>query len=803
MRPIALCLVAIVWACGRSQHPDVLLVTLDTTRADRLGAMGRAEARTPVFDGLGARGVLYERAFASAPLTLPSHATILTGLDPDQHGLHDNGRFVLSASIATVAERLTVAGYDTAAFVAAFVLDESFGLGRGFARYDDDITSTDDPLRFDVPRRAGHEVTDRALAWLATPRRTPRFLWVHYYDVHLPREPPPPYDALSDPYDGALAYVDAELGRLLEAFTHAAGGRPTLVIVVGDHGESLGEHGEESHGILAYDATLHVPLVAVGPGFPAGHRSAAFVRTVDVAPTIVAAVGAPPLPGSNGRPLAEHLSGTDADDAVGVFESLGPSYRMGWARLSGVRDGRWKYTAEPEPTELYDTVSDPGETINRVADEPAAVERLAAAWQRKATAPDGTRAGIGATPPDAEERLAALGYVDVPQRFPADAVPDPRKFVGAIGLVDAARMLAGEGQVADGVRMLEALAATPVARPLALTSLAPLYLLMDRSADAVRAAEGLVALAPGPASRIMLARALLAEGRTEEALRTLDDVAADGGAPSVLARLVRARILLQAGRPNEVATVLGEDPRDDESLALASRARAAQTGARSEIPQLEAILRSPPAGKRLVETRAVLASLLEEEGRDADAVRVLETDPHPPPEYRARLADIAARHGNPERAATLYESVVAERPAMALYRRALIDVYAILGRSEDALAHYDQLIAANPDDAALHVDRGAVEAKLSRTADAENDYRRAIALDANLPEAYLNLALIELGDGRDGDAEAHLERALALQPDYQKAHFHLARLYARRHDPRAREHAERAVGAAGSPPRGQ
>ena len=277
-------------------------------------------------------------------------------------------------------------------------------------------------------------------------------------------------------------------------------------------------------------------------------------------------------------------------------------------------------------------------------------------------APEAAGSAPTAAGADAAERLAALGYVDVPQQFPKGAVPDPRAFVGTMGLVDTARMLALDGRVGASIRVLEALASSPIARPLALTSLAPLYLLTDRGADAVRVSQALVALTPGPTPRIMLARALLAQGHADEALDALRDVSGDGAAPSPLVRVMRARILLQAGRPADALGALGSDLHDDEAIALASRAHAAEDGARSEIAHLEEVLRAAPSGARLVETRAALAALLEEDGRDAEAVTTLEAAPHPPPEYRARLAEIAARHGNPERAAALYESVVAERP---------------------------------------------------------------------------------------------------------------------------------------------
>ncbi len=519
---LALCVLAIVLvACGRPQLPDVVLVTLDTTRADRIGAMGDAAAHTPVLDGLAARGALFTRAFASAPLTLPSHATIMTGLDPNQHGIHDNGRYVLADAIPTVAERLAARGYDTAAFVAAFVLDHSFGLARGFARYDDEVETTREPLRFEVPRRSGGAVTDRALAWLDQPRSRPFFVWVHYYDVHQPRRPARPFDGLDDPYAGALATVDAEVGRLLAGVERAAGGRQTLVVVVGDHGEGLGEHDEGTHGVLAYDSTLHVPLIVAGPGLPAGTRSDALVRTIDVAPTVLAATGAPPLAGSRGVPLQRRLTASADDDTLGYFECFGPVYRMGWARLGGVRTTRWKYTAEPPPAELYDTVADPAETTNRADAEPAVSAELAARWAATRPPP----APAPAPGPGIEEQLAALGYIDLARR-PEETVaaPDPRRFVAGIELVDAAREAAVEGRVGASIQALEALATLPPLRPLALMTLASVDQLAGRPSDAVRAAGQLVEITDGLEPRILLGESLLAAGRSAEALRAIDGV---------------------------------------------------------------------------------------------------------------------------------------------------------------------------------------------------------------------------------------------------------------------------------------
>jgi arylsulfatase A-like enzyme len=617
-------------ACHRDERPNVVLVTLDTTRADALGAMGHAGARTPALDALAARGALFERAYASTPLTLPSHATILTGTDPRVHGVRDNGDLAAWEDLETLAERLAARGYGTAAFVAAFVLDASFGLDRGFDLYDDEIERRGDPLSFAVPQRRGEVVTDRALAWLGERRRGPFFLWAHYYDPHTPREPPPPFDQLEDPYDGEVAYLDAQVARLLEGAERAAGGRETLIVVVGDHGESLGEHGEATHGVVVYDSTLHVPLIAAGPGFAAGARSRAFVGTRDVAATILTAAGEPPFPRSQGVPLQRVLAGEGPAERTDYFASLGPWYRFGWARLAGVRDSRWKYTAEPEPVELYDVLADPGETVNRAGEEPEVVARLEALYRELWAEERAVERAQRSVSPEVEDKLAALGYVTAPEQFEPGEEPDPREFVGGVGLVDLARGLAVQGRVAASIEALEILGMSPIVRVLALRSLATVYLAAGRPADAVTAFRELVAKAPAREFSLGLARALLRDGRPAECLELFERLPAEmSGRRGV--QLLRGDALLDLGRAGEaleVATaLLSREPGDDAALALASEARVAREpegGAAPEIERLKALLASSAGVRPLPRTRALLAGLLRAQRRDAEAVRVLE-----------------------------------------------------------------------------------------------------------------------------------------------------------------------------------
>jgi arylsulfatase A-like enzyme/tetratricopeptide (TPR) repeat protein len=797
--PVAFLLLLLLAGCQRTDSPNVLLITLDTTRADRLGVMGDAEARTPVLDALAARGVLFERAYASVPLTLPSHTTILTGLEPNLHGVHDNGRFTVPASLETIAERLSARGYVTAAFLSAFVLDAIFGLDQGFAVYDDDTDPEEDPLRFTVPSRRGQEITERALAWLARERRRPFFLWAHYYDVHAPRRPPPPFDALGDPYAGELAYVDAQVGQLLEGIERAAGSHETLILVVGDHGESLGEHDEFTHGLLAYDSSLHVPLMVAGAGFPAGMRSRAFVRTLDVAPTILAALGEPPLTRSNGTPLQQRLAEDAAPDALGYFECSGPEYGWGWARIGGVRSKRWKYTAEPQPVELYDVLADPHETRNRAADEPALVARLDQRYAELRVSSRTPSDSLQRIPLDAQEKLAALGYITSFEPPDSKDRPDPREWVGLLGWISGARNLARRGRVRDSIELLEAFASRPVARPLALRSLAPIYQLVGRRDDAVAAYESLAELTQAPGAEVDLAAALVRAGRAEEALPKLEEVAKRSQEFSARLRLVRAGALVHLDRPEEaerdVSAVLSRDPGHDAALALASRMRAARDGAAAEIPRLQQLLAKRPNAARLVQTRRLLARLLHAEGRDTEAVQLLETGAESSPEDRALLAEIAAKRGSLEKAAALYRSALAESPASWRYRHSLAELYDQLGRPVDALALYAEMVAVSPTDATLFVDRGATLFALGRLAEAEADYRRALELDDTLPEAAFNLALIELAAGQEEEAEAHLLRAVELRPNYAKAHFHLARILGKRGDPRGAFHAEEAARA--------
>jgi arylsulfatase A-like enzyme/Tfp pilus assembly protein PilF len=397
----------------------VLLVTIDTLRADRLGAYGYKLARTPVIDRVAGEGTLFADATTHAPLTYPAHAAILTGRYPAAFGIRLNGMRPLPAAASTLPERLKAAGYQTAAVVGSVILDRSYGLDQGFELYDDRFTirPAETQAIAEVQRSAA-EVTAAALRWLKAQGRqaspSPWFLWAHYYDPHLPYDAPAKYvaDAGGRPYDAEVSYVDAQLGTLLAAVDPSR----TLIVITADHGEALGDHGEPDHGFFLYDSTLRVPLIVAGTGSGmrpvAKRRVTEQVRCIDIAPTIAEIAGLAADSATDGESLVPLLQGRPRREVpVSLAESWYPRLHFGWSELRSARVGEWKYIAAPKP-ELYDLRSDPEERRNVVRDRSTVAARLAAELTRStSSAPD--KDEVPAAQPDAAtvERLRALGYV--------------------------------------------------------------------------------------------------------------------------------------------------------------------------------------------------------------------------------------------------------------------------------------------------------------------------------------------------------------------------------------------------------
>ncbi len=427
---------AVVWTGGSrrgaARQPTVaaganlLIVTIDTFRADRVG-----RGLTPVIDGLAARGLAFTSARTVAPLTLPAHVSLMTGLFPPAHGVRENGTYRFDGTHPTIARQLREAGYRTAAFVAAYVLDRRFGLNDGFDVYDDQIARDPDAVgRLDAERPA-NIVADRAIAWLRQPRgaaasRAPFFAWIHFYDPHVPYNPPAEFlqRAHGQPYDGEVAFADAQLGRVLQALTDIGAADNTVVLVAGDHGESLGEHGEQTHGMLLFEPTLRVPLVVAGPGVPRGVREDA-VSLVDVAPTLLHLLG-PPMPaGMAGSDLL-----TRNQVSSDIYSETQYPRVAGWSPVYSLVEDRWKII-QASGVKLFDLTNDAAEQHDVAREHEALVRsltaRLAALRGPATTAKERQRVSA-----ETAERLRSLGYVaSAPAQLPASGAPDPADDIGA------------------------------------------------------------------------------------------------------------------------------------------------------------------------------------------------------------------------------------------------------------------------------------------------------------------------------------------------------------------------------------
>jgi choline-sulfatase len=446
---------SVATGCRRAERPNVLIVTVDTLRADHVGCYGFGLAQTPAIDALAREGVSCTDAASSAPITLPAHCSIMTGLYPPAHGVRDNGNYALGPEAVTLAERLTAAGYRTGAFVSAAVLARRYGLDQGFATYDDDLWSEDEPELFMIRDRPAERTADRTLAWLedwrAHGQGQPFFLWMHLFDPHQPYE----VRALDlaalapTPYDAEIAQADRGVGRVVDWLRQAGVLDDTLVVFTADHGESLGEHGEPTHGIFIYDATIHVPLVWRLPRvLPAGTAYRAPVRHIDIVPTVLAIVGVPAGGPMQGVDLLSAFQGRTAPpDLAQYAEARLAEQGFGMAPLAGLRHGGWKWIRAPHP-ELYDLRADRGERTNLYpanTDDArpleAELDAVLAASERLAL-PAPTRQIDAET----EEMLRALGYLAPPEQRAEMADMDPKDGMAIYASIQDARNEAQSGQ---------------------------------------------------------------------------------------------------------------------------------------------------------------------------------------------------------------------------------------------------------------------------------------------------------------------------------------------------------------------
>jgi len=478
----------------KTPPPDIFLITIDTLRADHVHCYGYASVATPGLDALAKDGARFTQAFTPSPITNTSHASILTGLLPGSHGVTDFG-VPLSASHPTVAELLKAQDYRTAAFIGAVILDSKNlapGFDRGFDYYDNFPEHVSTKSRWGRLERRGMDVVEHAENWLSQHPAGPHFIWVHLYDPHDPYEPPPPYSRIYKDhlYDGEIAYADSALAQFIAYLKKIGKYRNSVIVVVGDHGEGLGEHHEDTHGIFLYDTTTHVPLIVKLPGGrSAGTIVAAQVRTLDIMPTLLEFAGAPVPQRKDGESLEPYFGGK-SEAARPAFGETDYPLRFGWAPLRSVRSDGFKFIEAPRP-ELYDLQVDAGELSNRYESRDARVEK-------------------------SRTMLAELRSKEAPTTAPEpSSLPDPKDKIEEQNLLHAAMLASEDDRSADARKTLEKVLALDSKSPTALRQLGELELQAGDYVEAARHLKAATEVRPDDAA------ALFHEGQALEKARDL------------------------------------------------------------------------------------------------------------------------------------------------------------------------------------------------------------------------------------------------------------------------------------------
>lgn len=710
----------------RAEDLNLLIITLDTTRADRLGAYAWPQSATPVLDRIAKEGVLFEHAVTSAPLTLPAHASLFTSAFPPRHGVRDNGGFSLDERETTLAERLNAFGMKTGGFVGAYVLDRRWGIAQGFDTYFDefDLSALNQSSLGEVERPA-NEVADRALAWLHGVKSSRFFGWVHFYDAHSPYAAPEPYRTqfADRPYLGEIAFVDAQIGRIRSFLEAERLLDTTVIVVLSDHGESLGDHGEQTHGFFVYESVMHVPLMMLTP-YDAlrARRVADLVRTVDVMPTVLDLLGIPSTDNRDGQSVVPLMTGAMSELGLSAYaEALYARYHYGWSELRSVTSDRFKYIDAPRP-ELYDLAQDPHETRNLYQDRRVLSDRLQALLKSTEERGEATNAPAVDVDPEVRARLAALGYVGTfvsQQAVSRSELADPKDKIELFNLIMTARELIHDDRDAEnGLKALQAVVEKDPEVIDAWIMMGNEYVRRRELSTALDAFQRALALKPDYDLAILnMAHVYRAMGREADAL-------------------IGYRRLLtldprNASAHQEIAQILVEEGKLDEAQQELNRALELQ-------PNMAA-------------GRNTLGALYLQRGDVAAGEREIRT-------ALTQNHDLPLAHFN---------------LALAAEQR---------GDLMTAIAEYQKEIALHPNSHMAQFNLGKVYERLGKTNEQAAAYRSAITSNPNFAEGHLFLAKLYLDLGQLGEVETLARRGIAMKPQGEFAplgHFVMADAYAR------------------------
>jgi arylsulfatase A-like enzyme/tetratricopeptide (TPR) repeat protein len=587
-------------AVARGDRLNVLLVTLDTTRPDHLGCYGGTGVKTPNLDALAANGVRFANAYAPVPLTLPSHASIMTGLNPVATGVHNNGTYELGADRTTLAEVLKADGYKTAAFVASFSVDSRFGLAQGFDLYDDNFQEGT-PFKATNAERRAEQVYSLFSSWMDATKDEPFFAWVHFFDPHVPYNPPSPYrEQFSDrPYDGEIAYMDYVFGQIMGKLRDRSLLGRTIVVVAGDHGEGLGDKGEWGHGVFLYDETLRVPLIFSAAGhLPSGTAVAPRVRLIDIMPTVLDLMKRTAPEGTQGVSLLPYIQKKRKADLDTYIETYYPRENFGWAPLTGLITKNWKYIRAPKE-ELYDIERDPAETNNRFAAEGKTAREMRDGLDRavKDSLVPGASSGKRTLTSEEESRLRSLGYVGFAEKAAGEAETgggageaDPKDKREELKMIQDAEMAEFEGNLAGATALHEKMLAL---RPFAASSYVNLALVQARQKQMDAAVATLkLGLERIPGNETLLIRlgfTYLVEERTPEAFEVMGEVLKRN--PKSMDALTAVAVILDnTGRKQEASAYFEQGLAIEPENKLLRTAYAGNLAKSRRLPEAIAVL---------------------------------------------------------------------------------------------------------------------------------------------------------------------------------------------------------------------
>ena len=679
---------------GPREPRSLVLVTIDTLRADRLGAYG-GKAATPSLDALSREGARFQNVFAQSPLTLPSHSSILTGTYPTYHGVRDNGRFRLSEEMETLAEILRDAGYSTAAFVGGFPVDSRFGLDQGFDVYDDALGRS--RSRVSLAERRASEVVALAGSWIEGRDRNLYFVWVHLFDPHAPYDPPDPFP---DDYEGEVAYVDASLKELLAAVSQDA-----FVAVTADHGEGLGEHGERTHSLFVYDSTLRVPWLLRGPGVAPGTVVEEPARSVDLVPTILDLVGmSEGCARCQGRSLVPALEGKPLPPEPSYAETYFPRLNLGWSELRSLRLGGWKYIEAPEP-ELYEIATDPGEIRNLASVNPEKLREMASELDRLEEATAGAASNGQVQDPETRAILRSLGYLSSESAGPSEGPrADPKSRLEVWEGVRNGMDLVARGEMDGAIEALEFALATEPDLILARTYLALAYFERGRYPAAVGQCNEVLARAGSDFDgTLLLGRSLLRLGRIPEARAVLERAASiDEASPEPWVELAQLHMLSKSRSEMESALAKASE-RDGKapSVLLLQGKIAMMSGS---VPYAEKLFRA-----------AIDAAPSEEEPR-------------------VQLGNMLLTQRRLEEAEELFRESLVVRPQAAGLYLGLGHTRALAGKMQEAIPLFEKALELSPESTLVLNSLGFAYVEAGQTSRGQALLKRSLQIQPEQPE---------------------------------------------------------------------